>query len=148
MKFSLVLLLGAAVSGCTKSRYLYYHPDITKEGQISLLEKAAEIEKEKFDNIKVETVAKNELSTHHIVIVKKEEPLHYHATHDGWAICLKGEGEFVIGDKRFPIHPGSSVSIPRGIPHKAIRRGKEPVVAFVIFTPPYDGKDTVPVGRK
>ena len=141
------LVLCAVASGCAGSRYVYYHPEITKEAPISLVEKAKEIEKQSFDNVKLETIARNKLSTHHIVIVKKEEPLHIHASHDGWAICLKGKGEFVIGDKKFAIHPGSSVYIPRGVPHKAIRRGREPIAAFVIFTPPYDGKDTVLVGK-
>ena len=148
LQFSFVLFLSGTASGCVaRSSYVYYHPEVTHEGPVFLLEKVKEIEKQNFDNVKLETIAKNELSTHHLVIIKKEEPLHIHAAHDGWAICLKGKGEFVIGDKKFPIHPGSSVFIPRGVPHKAIRRGREPIAAFVIFTPPYDGLDTVLVEK-
>ena len=142
-----LVFLGASITGCARTDYLYYHPDSTRENPVSLLEKAKEIEKENFDNVKMETIAANPLSTHHIVIVKKEEPLHTHAAHDAWAICLKGDGELVLGFKKLAIHPGSSVYIPRGVPHKAIRRGKTPIAAFVIFTPPYDGKDTVLVQK-
>ena len=147
LKILLVSSLVGLLTGCAPNRYLYYHPQVTKEGPVSLLEQVKQIEKQNFDNIKMVTIAKNKLSTHHLVVIKKEEPLHIHAAHDGWAICLKGEGEFILGDKRFLIHPGSSVYIPRGVPHKAIRRGREPIAAFVIFTPPYNGKDTLPVPK-
>lgn len=147
---ALVLLLLPVLAGCTsqKNELKYYHPDFTKPDPISLLEKVREIEKQDFDNVRLETLARNELSSHHLVVVRKAEPLHYHAAHDGWALCLKGEGKFELGQKTFLIHPGSSVYIPRGIPHRAIREGKDAIAAFVIFTPPYDGKDTVPVPEK
>ena len=147
LKILVVLSIPGFASGCTPNRFLYYHPQVTKTEPVSLVEQAKQIEKQNFDNIKLVTIAKNKLSTHHLVIVKKEEPLHTHATHDLWALCLRGKGELVLGDKRFQIHPGSSVYIPRGVPHKAINRGKEPIAALVIFTPPYDGKDTVPVSK-
>lgn len=145
-----LLLAVCFLFGCASGgyRFSYYHPEFTKQDPIALLEKVKEIEKQNFDNIHLETIATNELSSHHLVVVKRAEPLHYHAHHDGWAICLKGEGEFVLGDKKFSIHPGSSVYIPSGIRHRAIRHGKEPIAAFVIFTPPYDGKDTIPVEEK
>ncbi len=138
-----------SLTGCAaKNEYLYYHPSTTPEAPESLLAKVAEIEKENFDNIKTITLSKNELSTHHLVVVKKEEPLHAHPKSDLWAMCLKGEGEFVLGNKRFKVHPGSSIFVPRGVPHQAISNGKEPIAALVIFTPPYDGKDSVPVAKK
>lgn len=145
---SLKILCIFLLTGCARSsaQPLYYHPDFTKD-PVSLLEKVKEIEKQDFDNIRLETIAKNKLSTHHVVVIRKSEPLHYHAKHDGWAMVLKGRGEFLLGERRFRIRPGSSFYIPRKIPHQAIRSGKEPLAAFVIFTPPYDGKDSVPVKK-
>lgn len=143
------IFLFSLIAGCaSKGLPHYYHPEFTKQDPLSLLEKAEEIEKKDFDNIQLETIAQNELSSHHLVVIKKEEPLHYHATHSGWAVVLKGKGEFVLGDRSLQIRPGFSVYIPQGVRHKAARRGKEALAAFVIFTPPYDGKDTVPVEEK
>jgi len=110
--------------------------------------KVAEIEAKYRENIHLEKIAESALSSHHVVIIRDKEPLHYHADHDGWAIALKGKGDLILGEKKFAIRPGSSVFIPRGIHHKAINRGREPLAAFVIFTPAYDGKDTIPVAEK
>ena len=141
--FLFLLLSGcASASSPTPS---YYHPEFTRQVPVSLLEKVSEIEKQDFDNIKLETLARNRLSSHHLVVIKRAEPLHYHAKHDGWAIVLKGTGTFLLGDRMFEVHPGASFYIPRRMPHRAIREGKEPLAAFVIFTPPFDGKDTVPI---
>ena len=149
-RLSLFFLFALLSAGCASSKnpLSYYHPEFTRQDPVSLLAKAEEVEKQDFENVKLETLAQNELSSHHLVVIKRAEPLHYHAAHDGWAVVLKGEGQFILGDRTFEIHPGSSVYIPRGIRHRAIRRGKDAIAAFVIFTPPYDGKDTVPVEGK
>lgn len=138
------------LAGCLSARHgpSYFHPEFTKQDPVSLLERVEEIENQDFDNLHLETIAENNLSSHHLVVVRKEEPLHYHASHDAWAFVLKGEGDFLLGEKTLALHPGSSVYIPRGIRHKATARGVESLAAFVIFTPPYDGKDTIPVEEK
>lgn len=146
---SLILILALCASACApKSQYLYFHPSVTPESPESLLDKIAEIEKEDFDNIKTVLLAQNKLSSHHLVVIKKAEPFHSHPQSDLWAMALKGEGEFVSGDKRFKVHPGSNIYVPRGVPHKALATGKGPIAALVIFTPPYEGKDTAPVAEK
>jgi mannose-6-phosphate isomerase-like protein (cupin superfamily) len=37
--------------------------------------------------------------------------------------------------------------VPRDTPHYFVNTDAEPAVAFVIFTPPYDGKGQVPVEK-
>ncbi len=148
-----LLLAACLLAGCVSAalRPFYYHPEFTKQDPLPLLEKMKEIEKQDFDNIRLETIAENDLSSHHLVVIRKAEPLHYHATHDAWALVLKGKGDFLLGEKgekALALRPGSSVYIPRGMRHKATRRGKTSLAAFVIFTPPYDGKDIVPVEEK
>ena len=142
-----VLFVFVSLAGCVSPRKgpSYFHPDAGLQEPISLLEKAREIEKEDFENIRLVTLAQTGFSSHHLVVVRKGEPLHTHARHDGWALVLKGKGEFLLGEKKFPIRPGASFYIPRGVQHKATRQGKESLAAFVIFTPPYDGKDTIAV---
>jgi len=131
--------------GCAsqKQDFPYYHPAVNSERPVSLLSRVLEIERMEFENIHLETVAQDRLSSQHLVVIRKEEPRHYHAEHDLWVTVLKGEGEFWLEGTRFPIHPGSSIFIPRGGRHRATNEGKTSLAAFVIATPPYDGRDTV-----
>ena len=140
------------LAGCHSSppSYSYFNPKLPEEAShsFSLLAKVAQIEKQDFPNIRIETLAKDKLSSHHLVVIREQEPLHYHAKHDAWALVLKGEADFILGDNRIRLVPGSAVYIPRGVHHQATRRGKGALAAFVIFTPPYDGKDMVPVEKE
>lgn len=147
---ALVPILSLLIVGCASSgkEFLYDHPEVNSGEILSLHNRISEIEKKYPENIHLETVATNTLSSHHLVVIRDKEPLHYHANHDGWAMALEGKGDLVLGEKTFAIRPGSSVFIPRGMRHKAINRGRKPLAAFVIFTPPYDGKDTIPVEEK
>ena len=146
MKSFLLLFACLFLGGCAadKSSFSYQNPKNIPD-TVFLLERAREIEKKDFENIQLETLAQNELSSHHLVVIRDREPLHYHATHDAWALVIKGKGEFFLGDKWTRFHPGVSFFIPRGVHHQAVSSGKEPLAAFAIFTPPYDGRDMVPV---
>lgn len=143
----LFFILTLALTGCVSnhSSLSYYHPRLEAREMRPLLDQAKEIEKEDFENIKLVTLADNEFSSHHLVIIKKEEKLHYHAKHDAWAFVLKGKADFWLGEKRMTLKAGDSVFIPRGMHHQAVRKSKEALAAFVIFTPAFDGKDTIPV---
>lgn len=111
----------------------------------ALLARVSEIEKEDFENIRLQTLAENELSSHHLVVIRKEEPLHIHKTHDVWAMVLQGEGSFRLREKTYGLRPGASFFVPRGTAHGARNGGEKPLAVFAILTPPFDGKDTVPV---
>lgn len=150
MRIARGLVFLSLLAGCAASRqnFSYYHPNAKTPFIASLLEKVSVVEKEDFENLRMETLATNPLSSHHLVVIRREEPLHYHAAHDGWALVLKGEADFLLGESGMKLSPGSSVYLPRGIKHKAVRTGGEPVAALVIFTPAYDGKDVVPVEEK
>lgn len=149
MRWAALAALAVLLTGCvSRNPFSYYHP-LTAPGQISsLLKRVEEIESQKFENIKMETLVDNGLSSHHLVVIRDQEPLHYHADHDGWAQVLKGEADFLLDQTWMKLEPGSSVYIPRGMRHKALRRGPGALSAFVIFTPSYDGKDIVPVEEK
>ena len=137
----------AFLAGCaTKpSAISYYHPALGEKEVSSLLDKVSQVEAQDFENIKIETLATDEFSSHHLVVIRKMEPYHYHATHDVWALVLKGTGELILGKQAFKIRPGASFFIPAGVRHQATHQGKEPLAAFAIFTPAFDGKDTIPV---
>lgn len=149
MRFLILVFLSVFLAGCSAPKQFSYHnPQINPPQIASLLEKVKEIEKQDFKNVRIETIAENELSSHHLVVIREKEPLHYHANHDGWALVLKGEADFLLGKTSRLLRRGDMVYIPRGVPHQATRRGREALAAFVIFTPPFDGKDTIPVENK
>ena len=145
--FILIGLVSVSFSAYAHSKpaFEYFHPEISKGKAESLLDRVKEIEKMDFENVHFEDLAANPLSSHHLVVIRKKEPLHYHAVHDGWAIVLKGQADFFLGETQLRLRPGTSVYIPRGVRHQAVNSGKDPLAAFVIFTPPYDGKDLVRV---
>lgn len=143
---AIFLFLSYLLAGCASPRspFSYFHPEVNFGEGASLRAKVSEIEKQDFENIHFETLAQNQLSSHHLVVIRGGEPLHDHARHDAWALVLKGEGDFLLGERKLALRSGSSVFIPRGIPHRATRQGRETLAAFVIFTPPYDGVDPLP----
>lgn len=83
-------------------------------------------------------------------------PLHYHAEHEETVVILQGEGENLIADKpgadqkpkAYAARPGSILFAPRGFVHGFRKTGQGPAAALSIFSPPFDGKDRVPVKQE
>ena len=92
-------------------------------------------------------LSRGESSSSHLVVVRKEEKLHVHKNHELVAILLKGEGTLTLGRRELHWKPGGVLSIPRGIPHAFVNQSSGPAVAYAVFVPAFDGKDTVPVER-
>ena len=82
--------------------------------------------------------------SHHIVQVRTKERLHTHKEHDLTVFLYRGNGRMTVGSQSFPIRTGDSLYVPRGVVHTFENLGKTPAVAIVIFTPGFDGKDTIP----
>jgi mannose-6-phosphate isomerase-like protein (cupin superfamily) len=97
------------------------------------------------DNIKVTTVGQGESVSHPVVQIRNRESPHIHKIHDGTVVMMKGRGYLMIENRRMDLSVGDVVYIPRGVVHYYVNSASEPTVAFVIFSPPFDGKDTIPV---
>ena len=95
--------------------------------------------------ISIHDVARGETSSSHIVQIRKAEGLHLHEHHDLIVVLQKGHGRLRVGSREMRVAPGSVFSIPRGVPHSFVNESVEPAVAFVVFTPPFDGQDTIPL---
>ena len=93
----------------------------------------------------VAELGRTESSSVHVVQIRHREVLHTHQTHDLIAVVLRGHGTLRLGSRMFAMKEGSVVSIPRGTPHAFVNESDRPAAVFVVFTPPFDGKDTVPV---
>jgi len=99
------------------------------------------------DNIKVTTLGQGPAASHHVVQIRDREVPHLHKLHDATVMMLKGQGYLILETRRIELTGGDVVYIPRGAVHAFTNTGREPAVAFAIYSPPFDGKDIVPVNN-
>jgi mannose-6-phosphate isomerase-like protein (cupin superfamily) len=100
------------------------------------------------ENINVITLGATDTVSHHVVQIRHSEELHIHERHDLSAIVYRGAGTMRAGDSVFPVSAGDVLFIPRGVPHAFRNDGVAPAVAIVVFSPSFDGEDTIPWPRK
>lgn len=81
--------------------------------------------------------------SHHLAVVREGETPHYHRFHDLTVFVLRGEGVMDLEGKRFTMRSGDVAHIHRGVRHFFRNTGTEAAAAFVTFSPPFDGRDTV-----
>jgi mannose-6-phosphate isomerase-like protein (cupin superfamily) len=99
------------------------------------------------ENIKITTLGQGQSASHHIVQIRDRETPHVHRIHDGTVMVVKGRGYLMMENRRIDLSAGDIVYIPRGAVHYFVNTAAEPAVAFVVFSPPFDGKDIVPVAK-
>ena len=99
------------------------------------------------ENIKITTLGQGQSASHHVVQVRDRETPHVHKIHDGTVVIIKGRGYLMMDNRRIDLSAGDIAHIPRGAVHYFVNTAGEPAVAFVVFSPPFDGKDIVPVAK-
>jgi mannose-6-phosphate isomerase-like protein (cupin superfamily) len=99
------------------------------------------------ENIKITTLGQGQSVSHHLVQIRDREKPHVHKIHDGTVVMVKGGGYLMMENRRLDMSAGDIVYIPRGAVHYFVNTTSEPTVAFVVFSPPFDGKDTLPVEK-
>ncbi|GBC99518.1 hypothetical protein HRbin17_02043 [bacterium HR17] len=82
------------------------------------------------------------------VAVRTQELPHRHAKSDLLVIVLRGQGKMTVGDRTETVRVGDIVFVPKGVPHFFTNTDRAPSVALVLFTPPFQPGDTVPVNDK
>ena len=97
------------------------------------------------ENFKVVELGRDANTSHHVVALRDREPVHRHDTHDLLVITLEGHGSMLIGDEERTLGPRSIVYVPRGVPHSMRNTSGTPLYGYAVFSPPFDGKDRVPV---
>lgn len=99
--------------------------------------------------LRADEVARTATATWHVVQVATGESPHRHRAHDLTVLVLRGEGILTLDGARIAMRAGDVAVVPRDRPHWFARRGAVPAVALVVFTPPLDAPDSVPVpGRE
>jgi len=96
------------------------------------------------ENIKVVTLGQGPAASHHVVQIRDRETPHVHKTHDATVMMLKGQGYLMLEQRRIDLMAGDVVYIPRGAAHYFTNTAREPTVAFVTYSPAFDGKDIIP----
>lgn len=141
------LLIGYVVfwlSACAPAPYLFLQYG-TELKQIDPLKVAAENPLGPNENIKIITLGQGQGVSHHIIQIRDREAPHVHKAHDGTVMMISGRGYLMLSDKRIELSAGDIVYVPRGAVHYYVNNGLEPTVAFVVFSPPFDGQDNFPV---
>jgi mannose-6-phosphate isomerase-like protein (cupin superfamily) len=99
------------------------------------------------ENIKVTTLGQAQQVSHHIVQVRDRELPHIHKEHDVTVVMLRGQGYLMLDRRRIDLAPADVLFIPRSLVHYFVNTFHEPTVAFVVYSPPFDGKDTIPLEK-
>lgn len=99
------------------------------------------------ENIKVATLGQAKEVSHHIVQIRDREVPHIHRDRDATVVVLKGQGYLMLDRRRIDLTVGDVLFIPRGVVHYFVNTFGEPSVALAVFSPPFDGRDTIPVGK-
>ena len=99
-------------------------------------------------NIRVDEVGRMRSASYHLVQVRGGESPHRHETHDLTVVVLAGGGTLDLGARRLRLDTGDVAVIPRGEVHWFNNSGRGNALALVVFSPPLDAPDSVPVAGR
>lgn len=142
MKFVIALFSLLTACAPVPRFYLQYGHDFKQSDLEKML---AENPLPTGENIKVITLGQGAAASHHVVQIRDRENPHLHKAHDATVMMLRGQGFLMLEHRRVDLTVGDVVYIPRGAAHYFTNTAREPTVAFVTYTPAFDGKDNVPV---
>jgi quercetin dioxygenase-like cupin family protein len=99
--------------------------------------------------IRADRIGRAEGASYHVVQVLGSERPHHHLTHDLTVFVLRGRGVLTRGGgSRTRLEAGDTAIVPRGEPHWFASEGAFPAVSMVVFTPPLDAPDAVPIEER
>lgn len=98
-------------------------------------------EEEKAKDFAIRAVFNDDDSSSVLMRMQASEPPHYHDRHGLAVTVVSGRAAINFSDRRVELNPGDIVVIPKGTYHWAESLDDKPSVVFVVFSPPFDGKD-------
>jgi quercetin dioxygenase-like cupin family protein len=98
--------------------------------------------------IRADQIGRAEGASYHVVQVLGSERPHRHLMHDLTVFVLRGRGVLTRAGGPTPLASGDAAVVLRGEPHWFASAGAFPAVALVVFTPPLDAPDAVPVEER
>jgi mannose-6-phosphate isomerase-like protein (cupin superfamily) len=136
-----------ALAGCAHTRPPDARLDALLETRIDepLAELAARVPLAPDQDFRVVELGRTEHTSHHVGAIRAAEPLHRHDRHDLLVLLVRGHGTQRLGDETRAVGEGSLLFVPRGVVHAFHNAGPEPAIAYLVYAPPFDGKDRVQV---
>lgn len=92
-----------------------------------------------WQNVAVEKLADDSLSTTFLIWVREGVKKHFHQTHTEHVTVIEGTGEMTLGDSTFIVKPGDFLLIPKGTPHAVT--AISPMKVLSIQTPRWISED-------
>jgi mannose-6-phosphate isomerase-like protein (cupin superfamily) len=99
-------------------------------------------------DIRADQIGRSDGASYHLVQVHGSERPHRHATHDLVVHVLRGHGVLTRSGRRVTLAAGDSAVVPRAESHWFASDPGETAVALVVFAPPLDAPDSVPVDER
>ena len=130
-----VVALAAFLSSCGAQKASRV---FSEQGTLRAVSWSAE---ERAQDIALKTLRTTPEASYHLVRLRGAEEPHVHDQHDGVVFVLAGRIFLRLGERTLALRKGDVVEIPRGIVHQAVNLASEASLAYVVFTPPYDGSD-------
>lgn len=94
-----------------------------------------------YENVKVEKISDDSLSTAFVICIKGGVKHHFHAGHTENVYILEGSGNMEWNDKVFEVNAGDYVLIPRNTVHAVM--AKSPMKVLSIQTPRWVTEDRI-----
>ena len=116
---------------------------VSTEGSRELEELIRE-RSERVKEIEVVRLNDTENMTQLLAFIRTAEEPHYHAQHDLTFTVLRGRGELYLDGERYKLSEGDFAFIPKGKVHFYTNTSAVSVL-LAVFSPRYDGKDSVKV---
>ncbi|MBP9865090.1 MAG: cupin domain-containing protein [Candidatus Omnitrophica bacterium] len=101
------------------------------------------VDAEKKSDIAIRKLRETADASFQIVRMNTAEKPHVHEHHDLTVFVLRGRALMHLDNKDIPVRAGDVIDIPRGVPHWVENKSAAPSEVYAIFTPAFDGKDTV-----
>ena len=137
-------LLGTLVIGCASQAVRFSVP----QGAFDLDQFLASHTLAEEGGIRADQIGRVEGASYHIVQVLGRERAHRHDAHDLTVFVLRGRGILTRPAGATPLAQGDAAVVPRGEPHWFASEGAFPAVALVVFSPPLDAPDAVPLDER
>lgn len=140
---ALIVMLGGACATSSIPRAVTWDNEQFTQREIAEVQRAHPLVPGQ--NIRVTTLRKTDRASMHLVQIQEGEVPHIHAEHDLSVFVVRGVGEMTLGKETRTVRDGDVIHIPAGVRHYFTNRGRQPAMAVVVFSPAFDGKDSLNV---
>jgi len=98
---------------------------------------------EAYDNIYVQNIDTDSLSTTFAIWVKLKVKMHKHLHHIENVYIIEGNGEFTVSDSIYKVKKGDLIVVPKNTWHGVNVSSKKPMKVISVQSPEFKGLDRV-----